>query len=408
LSHVWLPALFYAWAAACSVLSFAVQVTSMSFVYRASHRRPHFGYQRSIRPAAPEFSASCAGVARYTLAMNGGRRTLKKGFDALSCRYERSGEIREWGLAHDDSAAASYTIQQSTDGSTWQQVLSVSGTGANSYSATGPFNGSTTYYFRVVAYSYTGGYSAYSSTASATTPAFPARPTLSTATAQSDTAVVLAWGDVAGESGFRVDRSTDNGTTWVAAGTVGAGVTSFTDTGLAETTSYVYRVAATNAAGSSAPSLTRSVATQPSAPTGLAATAVSPTQIKPVVGRPLGVGLLLLHRSIGRRGDLDPGRFGVRHGIELLHGDGAVQRRGDVLFPGPCLCLPRGQLGLRHGVGDDTGLPEPADLERGHGSVDTAVALSWTAAAGATGYRVERFDRLQRPPGRRRARSAPA
>jgi len=52
-------------------------------------------------------------------------------------------------------------------------------------------------------------------------------------------------------------------------------VTSFTDTGLAETTSYVYRVAATNAAGSSAPSLTRSVATQAVAPTGLAAAVVS-------------------------------------------------------------------------------------------------------------------------------------
>jgi len=61
---------------------------------------------------------------------------------------------------------------------------------------------------------------------------------------------------VAGEVGFRVERSADNGTTWAASGTVAAGVTSYNRHRLSEATSYAYRVVAINAAGSSAPSLT--------------------------------------------------------------------------------------------------------------------------------------------------------
>ncbi|MDR3634849.1 MAG: fibronectin type III domain-containing protein [Isosphaeraceae bacterium] len=179
----------------------------------------------------------------------------------------------------DHSAAAYYYyVEQSTNGTTWTQLAALSGSGTSSYTATGPFNGSTTYDFRVHAYANTGGNSAYA-TASVTTPAFPSQPAITTAMAQSDTVITLAWGDVAGESGFLIERSTNNGSTWTTAGTVGTGMTTFTDTGLSESTPYTYRVTATNPAGSSAPSATRSVATQPSAPSGLTATAVSATQV---------------------------------------------------------------------------------------------------------------------------------
>ena len=56
-----------------------------------------------------------------------------------------------------------------------------------------------------------------------------------------------------GATGFRVDRSTD-GATWSTVGTLGSGVTSFANTGLAAGTTYYYRVLATNGSGTSAAS----------------------------------------------------------------------------------------------------------------------------------------------------------
>src|SRR5205823_14139812 len=86
--------------------------------------------------------------------------------------------------------------------------------------------------------------------------ALPIWPTLTAATPLSDTAVTLAWTDAAGETGFRVDRSANGGSTWTTVGAVGAGVTTFTDAGLAESTSYTYRVVIANADGSSPPTST--------------------------------------------------------------------------------------------------------------------------------------------------------
>src|SRR5207248_2965229 len=119
--------------------------------------------------------------------------------------------------------------------------------GRTRYTATGPFSGSAVYSFRVRANSYSGRYSAYTM-ATVTTPAFPNRPTLTSAVAPSDTTVALSWTDVAGESGFRVERFSGMSGTWTTVGTLGAGSTAFTDTGLQEATSYTYRVVATNAA----------------------------------------------------------------------------------------------------------------------------------------------------------------
>ena len=83
-----------------------------------------------------------------------------------------------------------------------------------------------------------------------------------TATPQSNTAIALSWTDVARETGFRVERRSTRLDLEPRA-RVGTGVTSFTDTGLTESTSYSYQVVATNSVGNSAPSATVSVATHP-------------------------------------------------------------------------------------------------------------------------------------------------
>jgi hypothetical protein len=79
----------------------------------------------------------------------------------------------------------------------------------------------------------------------------------------SASAVDLAWTDNASnESGFTVERSPDGVTGWsVVSSSVAAGATSYRDSGLTASTSYSYRVKATNAAGGSAYSNVASVTT---------------------------------------------------------------------------------------------------------------------------------------------------
>src|SRR4029077_16160693 len=94
---------------------------------------------------------------------------------------------------------------------------------------------STTYYYRVTAYN-AGGASAYSNKASTITPApLPpiGPPTNLSASVASASKVNLAWTDnSAGLYSFQIDRATD-GSTYAVVATVGAGVTSYADTGLA-------------------------------------------------------------------------------------------------------------------------------------------------------------------------------
>jgi serine protease AprX len=109
----------------------------------------------------------------------------------------------------------------------------------------------------------------------------PATPAGLTATAQSASRIDLSWGDVAQESGYKIERSADGLTGWTGVGTTQADVTTFSNTGLTSTTTYHYRVIATNSVGDSAPSNVASATTHsaPAAPTNVVATAQSSTQI---------------------------------------------------------------------------------------------------------------------------------
>jgi len=107
----------------------------------------------------------------------------------------------------------------------------------------------------------------------------PAAPSNLTATATSSSQISVAWTDNANnETSFTVERSV-GGNPFTAVATLGANSTSFQDTGLAASTTYSYRVRASNGGGNSAYSNTGSATTQagstqpPAAPTGLTATA---------------------------------------------------------------------------------------------------------------------------------------
>jgi titin len=153
--------------------------------------------------------------------------------------------------------------------------VGTTGPDVTSFSNTG-LAASTTYYYRVVATSPNGD-SAPSAVAGATTVAPPA-PTGTTATAVSSSRIDVAWQDVLGESGYLVERSADGVSGWTQVGTTAADVTSFSNTGLAPSTTYYYRVVATSPNGDSAPSAvagatTAADSTAPTAPTALKATA---------------------------------------------------------------------------------------------------------------------------------------
>jgi mono/diheme cytochrome c family protein len=86
----------------------------------------------------------------------------------------------------------------------------------------------------------------------------PAAPSALSATAASATRIDLTWVDNAGnETGFRVERATNNTfSAGLATSTVGANTTSYSDTNVAASTTYYYRVRASNTGGTSAPSNT--------------------------------------------------------------------------------------------------------------------------------------------------------
>ena len=138
--------------------------------------------------------------------------------------------------------------------SSFAQIATV-GANVTSYANTG-LAAATSYSYRVRAYN-AGGDSTYSNTATAITEAStspPAAPSSLTAQAVSSSQINLAWVDNAdNEQGFKIERCTGSKcTNFAQIATVGAGVTTYANTGLSARTTYRYRVRAYNASGDSA------------------------------------------------------------------------------------------------------------------------------------------------------------
>lgn len=152
-----------------------------------------------------------------------------------------------------------FQVQRSTNGTTWTTVATlqqplVGNTHGNLSYDDSSANVSTAYVYRVVARNTVGYGGAFpSKTVVSTSPTAtinaPAAPTGLTTTLQAGPRVALAWTDNSGnETGFLVQRSTD-GTTWSNLGTTAANVRAFADTTPVLGTTYTYRVAAVNVAG---------------------------------------------------------------------------------------------------------------------------------------------------------------
>jgi hypothetical protein len=168
-----------------------------------------------------------------------------------------------------------FTVERSLDGVNWTQLANTPA-GVTSYQDVG-LAGGTTYFYEVFA-SNGGGNSANSTQASAST--IPTIPTGLTAAAIATSQINLVWNDVAGETGFFIERSS-NGVTWTQIAKTASGITSYLNIGLGAGHTYWFRVRAYNAAGISAASepVRATTLLVPLVPTGLTATGVSTNRI---------------------------------------------------------------------------------------------------------------------------------
>jgi hypothetical protein len=155
--------------------------------------------------------------------------------------------------ADNSSAEDGYEVQRSTDATTFSTIADL-GANATSYSDAGTTS-SPTFWYRVRAKK-DGGFSGFSSVVSATTVSLPpTAPSQVAAQPEGSGAINVTWqADWVASESFRVERSTDGGSSWTFVGTAPRYYGRLTDPGRTPEQQVCYRVIAGNTAGDSPPS----------------------------------------------------------------------------------------------------------------------------------------------------------
>jgi titin len=172
----------------------------------------------------------------------------------------------QWNVV---AGASDYGIQVATASTFASPVINETGI-TDLYYDVPPsvLNWSTTYYWRVNAHNSAGtsAWSTYRSFKTGIGPA-PDAPSDLVATPVSSKQIDLTWQDNSiNESSFKIERKTGVGGTYALVGTVGAAVTSYSNTALTASTTYYYRVRAWNPTGYSAYCAEASATTLPPPP----------------------------------------------------------------------------------------------------------------------------------------------
>jgi len=240
-----------------------------AYYYRVRAHDPNLGYSaysniRNITtpalPAAPSgLTATPASTTSITLNWTD-NSTNETGFKAEQASGDPNDPNTTW------AAAAGSPVGVNV------KTLTVTGLTIN-----------TKYWFRVRAYSTLGGDTAPTNIASATT--YALTPPVLSSTSITGNGVAMSWTN--GNAGlivFEVERSLSSTSGFSQIGTTDPNVTTtvYTDTTVAQSTTYYYRVRAHGTAGYSAYSnvLTAAVPALPAAPSNLVAAPVSVTSIK--------------------------------------------------------------------------------------------------------------------------------
>jgi photosystem II stability/assembly factor-like uncharacterized protein len=168
------------------------------------------------------------------------------------------------------SGATSYHLQVSTSSSFSPLTVDQNGLTGTSYSVSGLANG-TTYYWRASA-SNSGGTSAYSTawnyTTTASLPPPPAAPVLASpasGSASQPTALTLSWNASSGATSYHLQVSTSSSFSPLTVDQTALTGTSYSVSGLANSTTYYWRASAANSGGASAYSSAWTFTTAPPA-----------------------------------------------------------------------------------------------------------------------------------------------
>ena len=173
------------------------------------------------------------------------------------------------------SSATGYTVERSTNGTTWTTLTSSLSSSTYTYTDTG-LTANTQYYYQVVANNNS---TVDSNVAAVMTLPPPTSLTASYSASTQD--VTLNWtGNGSSATDYAIDVSTNGGSTWTTeTASLGSGTTSYTDTSAPDLATLEYRVRAIYGANSSAPTNVATVTTTVlRAPSGLTA-ALSGTSI---------------------------------------------------------------------------------------------------------------------------------
>lgn len=244
------------------------QVTSGAWVFGAGSMYWNWGLDSYTAPssittyavAAPSAALQAATANILNLFISGSVPNTLAGPTNLTATATTTSVSLVW--QDNTTSATAYSVERSSDGSTWSQLTASLPSNATTYTD----NTVGTWYYRVQASDNSGHTSPYSNVVYIAT--LPTAPTSLTAVASTTTlAINLAWADTSvTETALVVERSADSGATWATlVSTLPANAQAYSDTSVAASTAYSYRVKATNGTGSSAYSNIAS-ATSPNGP----------------------------------------------------------------------------------------------------------------------------------------------
>ncbi len=282
------------------------------------------------------------------------------------------------------SGATSYNVYRGTASGVESATAIATGVTTASYTNTGLTAG-TTYYYKVAALN-TYGTSAQSTEASAITIA--AAPSGLTATT-GNTQVSLSWTASTGAASYNVYRGTTSGGESATPIATGVTTTSYTNTGLSNSITYYFKVAAVNASGTS-PLSSEASATAvgaPPAPTGLTATAGN-AQVALTWTAASGATSYNVYRGTASGGE---STTAITTGITAVSYTNTGLTNGTAYYYKVAALDASGTsaLSTEASATPTSGVPSaPTGVTATAGNAQ--VALAWTASSGATSYNVYR------------------